>query len=184
MNVSPRRTFATAIVAVCFAAPVVASTGASADPGPKPDASKGQTKQLLKTISGKDAQLARLAGSHRTTRLVDDVEALLLVNIDADRAALAQIRSAAQAAGSTLDPRAARKELRGFRVVNYVLAGNILHKAERMEDDVAADPTASAHLEDAVAAALAITADSPKSAVRDARGHLRLARGEAEAPVV
>ncbi len=191
MTATPRRTLAAAaIVAISLATPVAMSTAAEADPGDKHASTKAakdakppkatKTKQAVKAISVRDAKLARLATADRTTQLADDHEAAFVANIDADRAALATLRSEVEAADSTLDSSAVRKELRAFRVVNYVLAGNILRQAEQVEDELAADPGAAANLEEAFAAALLITAESTKSDVREARDLLRVAKGEVE----
>jgi len=180
MTSPARRSLAAGIAAVALIAPLAMSTSATATPGKKPATTKTHTKQLLKAISVKDAQLARIAAADRTTRLADDHEAAVVSNIGADRATLAELRTDAEAVGSTLDSKAVRKELHDFRVVNYVLSGNILRQAERVEDELAADPEAAAHLEEAITAALAITAESTKSDVRDAREQLRLAKGEVE----
>ena len=127
-----------------------------------------------------DAKLARLATSKRTTRLADDVEAALLANMTADRAALAVLRSEYESSDSGLDADAERDELREFRVVNYVHAGNILRQAGKAEEKLTDEATASARLEKAVAAALEITAASTKSQVRAARELVRVAIGEDE----
>lgn len=187
MTATPRRTLAAGIAALALTTPVAMSTAAVAAPGEKPATTKqaptkkAQTKQLIKTISVKDAQLERLVTADRTTVLADDHEATVVANIGDDREALAALKAEAEAADSTLDTRAVRADLRDFRVVNYVLSGNILRQAEAIEDEAAADPEATMHLDEAIAAALAITAESTKSDVRDARAHLRLAKGELEA---
>ena len=137
-------------------------------------------KQLLKRVSVMDAKLARLATSKRTTRLADDVEAALLANMTADRAGLAVLRSEYESSDSGLDADAERDELREFRVVNYVHAGNILRQAGKAEEKLTDEATASARLEKAVAAALEITAASTKSQVRAARELVRVAIGEDE----
>jgi len=179
MTATPHRTLAAGIAALALTTPVALSTAAAAAAAEEPAATtKSQTKQLVRTISVKDARLERLSTADRTTVLADEHEATAVSSIGADREALATLRSAAEAADSTLDTRAVRAELRDFRVVNYVLSGNILRQAEAIEADAAADPEAAAHLDEAVAAALAITAESTKSDVRDARAHLRLAKDE------
>ena len=202
MSATARRTCAAGIAALALAIPVAMNTQASAAPDKKPvpakatkapkatkatkatKAPKGpkapHTKQLLKAISVKDAQLERLATATRTSQLSDDVETTFVSNITADRTALAALRAEAEAVGSTLDAKAERKELHDFRVVNYVLAGNVLRQAEAVEEALAADPEAAAHLAEAVAAALDVTAESTKADVREAREHLRLAKGEAD----
>jgi len=181
MTATPHRTLAAGIAALALTTPVALSTAAAAAPDEEPAATtKSQTKQLVRTISVKDARLERLSTADRTTVLADEHEATVVSSIGADRAALATLRSQAEAADSTLDTRAVRAELRDFRVVNYVLSGNILRQAEEIADEAAADPEAAAHLAEAVTAALAITAESTKSDVRDAREHLRLAKNELE----
>jgi hypothetical protein len=181
MTATPHRTLATGIAALALTTPVALSTAAAAAPDEEPAATTtSQTKQLVRTISVKDARLERLSTADRTTVLADEHEATVVSSIGADRAALATLRSQAEAADSTLDTRAVRAELRDFRVVNYVLSGNILRQAEEIADEAAADPEAAAHLAEAVTAALAITAESTKSDVRDAREHLRLAKNELE----
>ena len=68
------------------------------------------------------------------------------------------MKAAVEAADSTVDTRAARKELRSFRVENFRLVVNVLRQAEGLADDAAADPEAQAFLAQAEEAALAITA--------------------------
>jgi hypothetical protein len=179
MTTTPRRTIAAAITALALTTPVVLSTAASAAPDEKPAATTTpQTKQLVRAITVKDARLERLSTADRTAVLADENEAGVVSNIVTDRKALATLKSEAEAADSTLDTRAVRTELRDFRVLNYVLSTNILRQAEAIADEAAADPEAVAHLDEAVAAAQAITACSTKSDVRDARAHLRLAKNE------
>lgn len=141
---------------------------------------KAQTKQLLKSVAGKDRRLARLATSNAVTRLADATEAQLVATIDEARTALADVKAAVEAADSAVDTRAARKDLRQFRVVNLRLAVNILKQAEGLTEEAAVDAEAQEHLAAAEAAALEITATSPKADVRAARAHLREARAELE----
>ncbi|KRE94705.1 hypothetical protein ASG76_09895 [Nocardioides sp. Soil774] len=169
---------AAALVATAALAAPAASASAQAAPAP---AVKGQSKQLLKDIAGKDARLARLSTSDAVTRLADDTEAELVANIADARAALGEVRTSVEAADSTVDTRAARAELRGFRVENFRIVATILAKAERLEAGAAADPVATEHLAAAEAAALAITADSTKADIRAARTHLQAAQAEVDA---
>lgn len=190
MTTTPRRALAAAVAALALTASVAITTSAVAASDDKPRPPKAakadkapkapKTKQLLKAIDVRDAKLERLTTAERTTVLSDDVEAAFVTNMAVDRTALATLRAQAEAAGSTLDVKAVRKDLHDFRVVNYVLAANILRKAEKLEIELAADPTAAAHLAEAVDAALAITAVSTKADVRDAREHLRLAEHGAD----
>lgn len=179
-----RRTAATVITVAALAVPTGVATAAHAakpDGAGKPaGAVKGQTKQLLKDLAGKDRRLARLATSNAVTRLADEAEAELVGNIEESRAGLAEVKAAVEAADSTVDTRAARKELRSFRVENFRLVVNVLRQAEALADDAAADPEAQAFLAQAEEAALAITATSTKGDVRAARALLRDAKAELE----
>jgi hypothetical protein len=172
-----KRTTRLAAALVATAALTAPATSAVAQAASAP-AVKGQAKQLLKDIAGKDARLARLSTSDAVTRLADDTEAELVANIGDARTALGEVRSSVEAADSTVDTRAARKELRGFRVENFRIVATILAMAERLEEAAAADAVATEHLAAAEAAALAITADSTKGDLRDARTHLRAAQAE------
>lgn len=191
MSVTPRRTLAAGLAALALATPVAMKAAADATPGKShattkaphvkaPHVKAPQTKQLLKAISVKDAQLVRLAAADRTTRLADDNEAAVVANIDADRATLAALRADAEADGSTLDVNATRRTLHDFRVVNYVLSTNIVRQGEGLAAGAVADPVAAAQIDAAIVAALAITAESTKSDVRAARALLHLAEDETD----
>lgn len=168
---------ATAIATLALAAPSAALTAAAAAGDHAPEA---QTKQLLKDIAGKDQRLARLAGSNAVVRLADDTEAELVANLGDARAQLATIKAAAEAADSTMDTRAARKDLHLFRVENFRIVVNVLRQAERLSEAAATDPEAQAHIDMAEDAALAVTATSTKADLRAAREHLDEARTELE----
>lgn len=180
-----RRLIATVAATAALAAPSALATTAAAAPHehkdkPAKGTVKSQSKQLLKDVAGKDKRLARLAGSNAVARLADDTEAVLVANITDARTALGEVKTAVEAADSTVDTRAARKELRSFRVVNFRLAVNILKKAENLTEEAAADPEATTALESAETAALALTATSTKADVKAARAHLKLAHAELE----
>ena len=165
------------VAAVAVAAPSAFAAAQAAEPAPTV---KAQTKQLLKDIAGKDKRLARLSTSNAVVSLADDTEAALVANLGEARTDLGEIKSAAEAADTTLDTRAARKDLRAFRVENFRIVVNILKKAEGLEEAAAADPEATAHLAEAEAAALEITAASTKADIRAVREHIQLAEAELE----
>src|SRR5690349_6098062 len=75
-----KRTTRLAAALVATAALTAPATSAVAQAASAP-AVKGQAKQLLKDIAGKDARLARLSTSDAVTRLADDTEAELVANI-------------------------------------------------------------------------------------------------------
>jgi hypothetical protein len=174
-----RRITATALATIALVAPSALSvTAVAAKPDKPARAASGQAKQLLKDIAGKDARLARLSTSNAVVRLADDTEAAIVAQVTGARTTLADIRTSVEAADSTVDTRAARKELHAFRVENFRLVVTIVSKVERLEESVAADPEAVNHLAAAEAAALAITATSTKADVRAARAHLQAAEAE------
>lgn len=172
-----RHVIATAITTLAVAAPSATLATAAAADGHAP---KPQTKQLLKDIAGKDKRLARLAESNAVSRLSDETEAELVANIGEARTDLAEIKAAAEAAEGTVDTREVRKELRSFRVENFRLVVNILRQGEGLAEAAATDPEAQMHLDLAEETALAVTATSAKSELREARTHLAEARAELE----
>jgi hypothetical protein len=181
-----RRITATALATAALVVPsALAATAVAAPDKPvkpvKPAKTvKAQTKQLLKDIAGKDKRLDRLSASTAVENLADDTEAELVANVTDARTALAALRTSVEAADSTVDTRAARKELRSFRVENFRIVVNLVKQVEGLEEAAAADPEAVAHLDAAEAAALLITATSTKADLRDAREHLQAARAELE----
>lgn len=178
-----RRITATALATAALVAPsALAATAVAAPDKPAKPAKtvKAQTKQLLKDIAGKDKRLARLSTSTAVEGLADDTEAEVVANVTDARATLADLTTTIEAADSTVDTRAARKELRSFRVENFRIVVNIVKKVEGLEEAAAADPEAVTHLAAAEAAALEITATSTKADLRDVREHLEAASAELE----
>jgi hypothetical protein len=166
------------VATAALAAPSSLATAQAAQPA---TGVKAQTKQLLKDIAGKDARLDRLSTSNAVTLLADDTEAELVSNIEDARTGLGEVRTSVEAADSTVDTRAVRKELRAFRVENFRIVVNILRKAEGLEEAAATDPEATEHLTAAEAAALEITATSTKADIRAAREHVQAAQAELDA---
>lgn len=174
-----RRLTATVLATAALAAPSALATSAEAAPG-KPETVKSQTKQLLKDIAGKDKRLVRLSTSNAVDRLADDTEAELVMTVTEARTALADLKTNVEATDSTVDTRAARKELRSFRVENFRIVVNVVAQVERLEEAAGADPEAIAHLAATEAAALEITATSTKADIRAVRAHLKAAQAELE----
>jgi hypothetical protein len=169
------------LASVALATPsALAVSATAAEPTEAAKTVKAQTKQLLKDIAGKDKRLTRLSGSKAVVRLADDTEAELVTNLDEARAALGEVKTQVEAADSTVDTRAARKELRSFRVENFRIVANVLAKVERLEEAAATDPEAVTHLAAAEAAALEITAASTKADIRAVRAHVSAAQAELE----
>lgn len=187
---SRARRHAAALVgtAALVAGPLATSATAAEAPRPgKPtkagtQAHGGGTAHLLRTVAGKDRRLARLAASTAVTRLDDTYEVEVVAGIEKSRATLAAIGTDLEAADSTLDVKAAAKDLRAFRVENHRLVVNVVAKADRLVDaaTLAADTAAATAGATAIEAALAVTATSPKRELRAARAALRAARAEAE----
>lgn len=139
---------------------------------------KSQLSQLLKDIAVRDQQLARLATSDAVTTLADDSEAVVVANIAAARATLAELRAAAQAGGSTFDARAARRQLHAFRVENLREAVEVLHEVEALAPAAATDPEAQAYLDQAKAGALALGVSSTKADVQAVQALVAAAEAE------
>ena len=174
-----RRLTATLLATAALAAPSALATTADAA-ATKPGTVKAQTKQLLKDIAGKDARLVRLSTSEAVQGLADDTEAAVVAQVAKARTALGELKATVEAADSTVDTRAARKDLRSFRVENFRILVNVVKKAEGLAEAAAADPEAVAHLAAAEAAALEITATSTKADIRDVRAHVKAAQAELE----
>lgn len=175
-----RRITATLLATAALAAPSALATTAEARPDKPAKTVKAQSKQLLKDIAGKDKRLARLTTSNAVEGLADDTEAELVANVTDARTALADLATTVQAADSTVDTRAARKELRSFRVENFRVVVNVVKKVEGLEEAAAADPEAVMYLAAAEAAALEITATSTKADIRAVRAHVQAAQAELE----
>ena len=178
-----RRITATALATAALVAPsALAATAVAAPDKPTKPAKtvKAQTKQLLKDIAGKDKRLERLSTSTAVEALADDTETEVVSNVTDARTALAELKTSVEAADSTVDTRAARKELRSFRVENFRIVVTIVKKVEGLEEAAGADPEAVMHLAAAEAAALEITATSSKADLRAAREHVKAAQAELE----
>lgn len=175
-----RRITATLLATAALAAPSALATTAEARPDKPAKTVKAQSKQLLKDIAGKDKRLARMTTSNAVEGLADDTEAEVVANVTDARTALADLATTVQAADSTVDTRAARKELRSFRVENFRIVVNVVKKVEGLEEAAAADPEAVMHLAAAEAAALEITATSTKADIRAVRAHVQAAQAELE----
>lgn len=175
-----RRIAATLLATAALAAPSALASTAEARPDKPAKTVKSQSKQLLKDIAGKDKRLARMATSNAVEGLADDTEAEVVANVTDARTALADLATTVEAADSTVDTRAARKELRSFRVENFRIVVNVVKKVERLEEAAAADPEAVMHLTAAEAAALEITATSTKADIRAVRAHVQAAQAELE----
>ncbi|QSR31867.1 hypothetical protein CFI00_15390 [Nocardioides sp. S5] len=175
-----RRITATLLATAALAAPSALASTAEARPDKPAKTVKSQSKQLLKDIAGKDKRLARMATSNAVEGLADDTEAEVVANVTDARTALADLATTVEAADSTVDTRAARKELRSFRVENFRIVVNVVKKVERLEEAAAADPEAVVHLAAAEAAALEITATSTKADIRAVRAHVQAAQAELE----
>ena len=176
-----RRITATALATAALVTPAAFSaTAVAAKPDKPARATTAQTKQLLKDIAGKDARLARLSTSNAVGSLADDTEATVVARIGDARTTLADIRTSVEAADSAVDTRAARKELRSFRVENFRIVVTIVRKVERMEEAAAADSEAITLLAAAEVAALEVTATSTKADIRAARAHVQAAQAELE----
>jgi hypothetical protein len=161
------------------------------------------SNRLARTIAKRDARLDKVV-ENRLANLDDvDVAAVMVENLAADQATLAELRDAALAAADGAknlrevrgNVREVRSELRQLRLVNYIVASNLLIQAERVQGvveanaatfegvsgldlsvAVAANEEAAAAIASAVEKALEITALTPRSALHEVRVDLRTAR--------
>lgn len=178
-----RRTVAALVASAALVAPTTLTMSTAEAKPASTRTVKSQAKQLLKDVAREDRQLVKLATGHRVTGLADDTEAELVANITEARATLADVKAAVEAADSTVDTKAARKDLRSFRVQNFTHAAHVLAKVEELTVAAAADPEAQAFLAQAETAALAVTAASTKAEVKAAKALLASAKAELEGTV-
>lgn len=137
---------------------------------------KGDVAKVLRDIARTSKALDRSVRDNRVGTLADDVLAAVLANVEADKAALAELATAVSAPDSTVDASQVRRDLRQLRPENYVLSVNVLRKAARVAAAATDNAEATALVDSAVATALTVTASSPKSLVRDARADLAAAQ--------
>jgi hypothetical protein len=186
-----RTTVAIAAIAAAGLVPALGSTAMAAGHGGQGHAAHGQsgasgsggshghavagggaqTRQLHHQISVLDKRLVRLEGSRAFKALDDATEQAVSANIDNDRAVLATLDASVDAM-SRADAQAARRQLRGFHVDNYVRVVAVLRHAEAIAAGAATVPAAQTALQQAIDAALGVTATSPRSATRDAQAAL------------
>jgi hypothetical protein len=140
----------------------------------KPD----HTRQVVRDIERKEAQLDRAVRPNRVDRLSDTDAAAVLANVALDKADLDAILAAATAADSTSDLKQVRADLRSVRVENYRVVVNVLRHAAKAAAaaETAGDTESAALVAEAVATARTVRATSPKSLLRDARADLAAAK--------
>ncbi|TQK71833.1 hypothetical protein [Nocardioides sp. SLBN-35] len=198
-----RRAIATAAaVSALLLAPSLASTAAAGPPADTPPAhagghsgghSGGQSsdkggagkspgsgknagataKAVAKQIRAVDRMLAKVADAPRLLALPEDQRATLLASVQADRDALTSLGEAV--ATGTTTGKQARKSLRGYRPENYRKAVNILRDAADLADVSDGDSAVADLIDQAVTAALSVTATSPRGLVKQARKDLATA---------
>lgn len=190
-----RRAIATATaVSALILAPSLASTAAAGPPADTPPAHSGghsgdkggaakshgsgknagaTAKAVAKQIRAVDRMLAKVADAPRLRGLPDDQRATLLASVQADRDALASLGEAV--ATGTTTGKQARKTLRGYRPENYRKAVAVLRDAADLADVSDGDSAVADLIDQAVAAALSVTATSPRALVKQARKDLATA---------
>jgi hypothetical protein len=139
-------------------------------------AAQGASATVLRDIARTSAALDRTVRANRIGTLAEDVQAAVVANVEADKAALAALATAVSSPDSTQDLRQVRRDVRQVRPENYVQAVNVLRKAARVAAAATDDAEATALVDSAVATALTVTASSPKSLLREARADLAAAQ--------
>jgi Spy/CpxP family protein refolding chaperone len=147
-------------------------------------------QQLTREIDRVGDRMDRATRESRLAPLADDVRAGVLGNVEADKAALADLAALVDAATTRSDLNDLRKQLRDVRPENYDVTVANLRSADRLSDRIAdlrtaaaGDPTALAAFDEADALvasatdkALAITASSSKADVRAVKADLVAAK--------
>lgn len=198
MSRTARALAATAVAAALVLTGQAAQSAASARPvsaGSEPDSAvktkpvksaKGDANlqlALARDIARRGSALDRAVAPARIGVLSAESQSVLLANVALDKADLAVLADTTAA-----DPRAARKDLRSYRVTNFVIVVNLLRQAEALAPAAAelslTDPTAGALavelLSNTVSAAWGITATSPHADLVAARTLLHDARATLE----
>lgn len=160
----------TALVAVVL---VLSAPSAGAAPGGSDPVAR-QQRQLLHALDKVSDALDRSVKASRVGVLSDTTEAALRANVAADQAELAAVRAAVP---TLTDLRQARKDLKDYRAVNYVLVVNVLRKAERLLADATGNTAATTALTAVIDEALDVDANTTeKPALRDLRADLKAAK--------
>ena len=192
MSSTTHRLAAAALAAVVLTGPVASAQAASpappagqsakpTKPGPAkapkgtkgPKESKGSkgskggsttrdAARLAKDVAVKDAYLARVAASKRLLALPEDLATVVATHVAADRATLATLARSSDAG-------TARTAVAALRVENYAIVVELLEEAADAREYADEDPATAGLVQPALDAALAVTAASPRSALRAAR---------------
>lgn len=221
-----KRTFTTAAVVAIASALTFGATAPAAYAAPKDKSAHVRTDKPAKSQGGKgkveqasrrlaaaqrvtlrafavtDARLARVATSPRVAALGAELADAVVANIALDRAALAELKVAVEAADSSLDLGQVRRDLRGVKVANYLQAVAVANGAASALEQVAANDAALSELAAggtdvteaqaaneaagaaataALEAAVTVTATSTKAVLAGARSELATARELLEA---
>lgn len=189
MNRSARVLAAVVTTATLTLAGPGLQTAASAKPHPagahakgghaaaaKGAAAQGGAAKVLRDIARTSRALDRTVRENRIGNLAADIQAAVVLNVEADKAALTALATAVSAPDSTQDLSQVRRDLHQLRPENYVLSVNVLRKAARVAAAATDNAEATALVDSAVATALTVTASSPKSLLRDARADLAAAQ--------
>lgn len=199
MKNTTRTAAAAFAVAIALGITAPAATARPGHGGGKPDHAhvtkppKGDRKfaleqrNALSQVARLDAQIAKAVVESRVGRLAPvndvDVKTAVLDNTAADRAALAETAATVRAAAPGFDFAALRDDLRGVRPENYRIVTNALRQAAEIDaaaDALGGSADVDAAIDAAVAAAVLVTARSPKSDIATVVTHL----ADAEAALV
>ena len=154
-----------------LSAPLAVAAPGGADPVAR------QQRHLVHAIDKKSDALDRAVRPARVGRLSEATKTALSANVAADQSELDALLAEVQAADTTYDFRAARKEVHANRATNYVLVVNVLRKAERLLATAPAGSTAATALTAVVTEGLTVDDDTDKAALRDLRKDLEGAKG-------
>lgn len=190
------RVLALVLVTLVAGASLV-SLGPAATAGRGPSLDK-QRQQVVRAVGRVDAAVTRATTARQLRGLDREVQDAVIANADVDHAGLDELVGDAGSAASRADLRTVSTALRGYRPDNYVVVITALRASAHLagdvadaRDELADDPDAQLALDDvellvddAVAAALAVTATSDRAdrqavkvALTDARDALEAVTG-------
>ena len=129
-------------------------------------------RKLVGEVVRKDRFLARLLERDGVELLEDTVETALRANVEADRARLAELRTAITAARTLDGLRTPASELRALRPERYNVVLNQMRQAGRLLLESVGDAETSAALDALVAELMASTASTTRADLRTAQAVL------------
>lgn len=147
-----------------------AKAGGKSGKSGKSGKAAAQVRAALKQVAVKDRALARVAAAKGLAALPAEQSSVLAASVAADRAALADLRTAVSAGTTT--PRAARVALKAYRVENYLRAVAVLRDAAELADLAVDLPEVLDLVDGVVDGVLGVTATGGRTLLKTAHADL------------